>query len=78
MGVPDPYRGETVKAFIVVKEGGALTEEDVVNYCKENLALYKVPKLIEFMDELPKSVVGKTLRRELRKMELEKIEKKKV
>jgi len=78
VGVPDPYRGETVKAFIVVKEGGALTEEDVVNYCKENLAPYKVPKLIEFMDELPKSVVGKTLRRELRKMELEKIEKKKV
>jgi long-chain acyl-CoA synthetase len=78
VGVPDPYRGETVKAFIVVKEGGTLTEEDVVNYCKENLALYKVPKLIEFMDELPKSVVGKTLRRELRKMELEKIEKKKV
>jgi long-chain acyl-CoA synthetase len=76
VGVPDRYRGETVKAFIVVKEGETLTEEEVVNYCKGNLAAYKVPKLIEFMDELPKSVVGKVLRRELRKIELERREKK--
>jgi len=72
VGVADRYRGETVKAFIVVKEGEILTEEEVVNYCKEYLAVYKVPKLIEFMDELPKSVVGKILRRKLRDMEIEK------
>jgi long-chain acyl-CoA synthetase len=76
IGVPDKYRGETVKAFIVVKEGEVLTEEEVVKYCKENLAAYKVPKLIEFVDELPKSVVGKILRRKLREMEHDKDMKK--
>ena len=74
--MPDKYRGETVKAFIVVKEGESLTEEEVVKYCKENLAAYKVPKLIEFVDELPKSVVGKILRRKLREMEQDKNVKK--
>ena len=72
IGVPDKYRGETVKAFVVVKKGEVLTEEEVVNYCKENLAAYKVPKIIEFVDELPKSVVGKILRRKLREMEQDK------
>jgi long-chain acyl-CoA synthetase len=72
IGVPDEYRGETVKAFIVVKEGETLTQEEIVSYCKEKLAAYKVPKIIEFMDELPKSAVGKILRRELREMELKK------
>lgn len=76
IGVPDKYRGETVKAFIVVKEGEVLTEEEVVKYCQENLAAYKVPKLIEFVDELPKSVVGKILRRKLREMEHDKDMKK--
>ncbi len=71
VGVPDKYRGETVKAFIVVKEGENLTEKEVIDYCKENLAAYKVPKLIEFKDELPKTVIGKILRRKLREMELE-------
>ena len=70
IGVPDEYRGETVKAFIVCKEGETLTEEEVVAYCKESLAPYKVPKQIEFADELPKSVVGKILRRELRDMDM--------
>ncbi|MBW2441469.1 MAG: long-chain fatty acid--CoA ligase [Deltaproteobacteria bacterium] len=72
IGIPHEYRGETVKAFIVVKEGEQLTEEEVVAYCKEKLAAYKVPKLIEFIDELPKSAVGKILRRKLRDMEMEK------
>jgi len=72
VGVPDKYRGETVKAFIVVKEGETLTEEEVIDYCKEYLAIYKVPKIIEFIDELPKSVVGKILRRKLRDLETEK------
>jgi len=72
IGIPDRYRGETVKAFVVVKEGETLTEEDVTAFCKERLAVYKVPKRIEFIDELPKSAVGKVLRRELRERELEK------
>ena len=74
IGIPDDYRGETVKAFIVIKEGEALTEDEVVKYCKENLAAYKVPKIIEFIDELPKSAVGKILRRKLKEMEMEKLE----
>ena len=73
IGVPDSYRGETVKAFIVVREGQSLTEEEVIEYCKGKLAAYKLPKQIEFMDELPKSAVGKVLRRKLRDQELEKM-----
>jgi long-chain acyl-CoA synthetase len=69
IGVHDDYRGETIKAFVVVKEGESLTEEEVTAYCKENLAPYKVPKIIEFVDELPKSAVGKILRRKVKEME---------
>jgi long-chain acyl-CoA synthetase len=76
IGVPDTYRGETVKAFIVVKEGETLTEQEVIDYCKKNLAAYKVPKLIEFKDELPKTVIGKILRRTLREMDVAKANKK--
>jgi long-chain acyl-CoA synthetase len=72
IGVPHEYRGETVKAFIVTKDGETLTEEEVISYCKEKLAAYKVPKIIEFIDELPKSAVGKILRRKLKEMELQK------
>ena len=72
VGLPDPYRGETVKAFIVPREGESLTEGEVVAYCKERLAAYKVPKTIEFMDELPKSIIGKVLRRKLKEIELER------
>jgi long-chain acyl-CoA synthetase len=75
VGIPDEYRGETVKAFIVVKPGETLGEEEVVRYCKERMAPYKVPKIIEFIDELPKSAVGKVLRRELRQKELERKKK---
>lgn len=75
IGVPDEYRGETVKAFIVAKDGETLTEEEVTMYCKEKLAAYKVPKQIEFIDELPKTAVGKILRRELRDLEVDKREK---
>ena len=69
VGLPDPYRGETLKAFIVRRCGETLTEEEVVAYCRERLAAYKVPKQIEFVEELPKSAIGKVLRRELREME---------
>ena len=72
VGVPDSYRGETVKAYIVLKEGETITESEVIAYCKERLAAYKVPKLVEFIDELPKSAVGKILRRTLRDMEEQK------
>jgi long-chain acyl-CoA synthetase len=74
VGLPDKYRGETVKAFVVVKEGETLTEEEVIAHCRENLTAYKMPKLIEFMDELPKSAIGKVLRRELREMQLARTE----
>ena len=74
IGVPDKYRGETVKAFIVPKQGETLTEKEIIAYCKKNLAAYKVPKQIEFMEELPKSAVGKILRRKLKEMEMNKAE----
>jgi len=64
-GLPDPYRGETVKAYIVLKDGFALTEKDINAYCREHLAAFKVPHLYEFRDELPKTTVGKILRRQL-------------
>ncbi len=64
-GVPDPYRGETVKAYIVLKPGETLTNEEVTAWCAERLAPFKVPKQIEFRSELPKTQVGKVLRRVL-------------
>jgi long-chain acyl-CoA synthetase len=70
IGVQDPYRGETVKAFIVLRDGETATEEEIIAYCKQEMARYKVPKLIEFRKELPKSLIGKVLRRVL--MEEEK------
>ena len=72
VGVPDSYRGETVKAFVVVKPGETLTAEEVIAYSRERLAAYKAPKLVEFLDDLPKSQVGKVLRRTLRDQELAK------
>jgi long-chain acyl-CoA synthetase len=65
-GVPDPYRGETVKVVIVPQDGAALTSEDIEAHCRRVLAVYKVPKIIEFRSELPKSLVGKVLRRVLK------------
>jgi long-chain acyl-CoA synthetase len=64
-GIPDPNRGETVKAWIVVKPGETLTVDEIKAYCKEHLAPYKVPTHYEFRSELPKTTVGKILRREL-------------
>jgi long-chain acyl-CoA synthetase len=65
VGVPDEYRGETVKVFVVKKEGSSLMEEDLIAHCKDSLAPYKVPQLVEFREELPKSAVGKLLKRVL-------------
>ncbi len=69
IGVPDAYRGETVKAFVVPRPGEVLTSEEVIAHCRERLAGYKVPRLVEFRAALPKSGVGKYLRRELRREE---------
>jgi len=74
IGIPDAYRGETVKAFIVVKPGETLTEEEITQWCKEKLAAYKVPKMIEFVNALPKSAIGKILRREVKEMDKKKKE----
>ncbi|MBU2514130.1 long-chain fatty acid--CoA ligase [bacterium] len=76
VGIPDSYRGETVKVFIAPKPGETLTKKEVDDYCRENLAAYKVPKRVEFLEELPKSAIGKVLRRELRDQEIKKMEKK--
>ena len=64
-GVPDPKRGETVKAFVVAKPGETLTKAELDQYCRKHLAAYKVPTIFEFMEELPKSAVGKILRKNL-------------
>jgi long-chain acyl-CoA synthetase len=69
IGVPDQYRGEAVKAFVVLKEGTMASAEELQAFCRERLAKYKLPSLIEFIDALPKSAVGKVLRRELRELE---------
>jgi long-chain acyl-CoA synthetase len=66
LGVPDAYRGETVKAVIVPQDGVILTAAEIEAHCRRFLAVYKVPKIIEFRAELPKSLVGKVLRRLLR------------
>ena len=72
LGVPDEYRGETVKAYIVVKAGETLTEDEILAFCRERLTKYKVPKIIEFRDSLPTSIIGKVLRKELREEERDK------
>lgn len=71
-GVPDEYRGETVKAYIVLKEGAQATKEEVIDFSKKNLAKYKIPKEVEFRDEIPTTIVGKVLKRKLVEEEKEK------
>ena len=75
VGVPDRYRGETVKAFVVLKPGETATEEEILNFCRQNLAKYKVPTRMEFCAALPKSSSGKILRRILRRQETGETEK---
>jgi long-chain acyl-CoA synthetase len=65
IGVPDDYRGESVKAFVVKRSGATTTEEEILALCRERLAPYKAPRTVEFRDDLPKSAVGKLLRRVL-------------
>ncbi|OXL83812.1 long-chain fatty acid--CoA ligase [Paenibacillus sp. SSG-1] len=72
-GVNDPYRGENVKAYIVLRKGSSVTEQELKQWCKERLAVYKVPKIYEFRESLPKTLVGKVLRRKLIEEENEKL-----
>lgn len=73
VGVPHKTRGEILKVYIVLKPGESMTKNEVISYCRSKLANYKVPKQVEFRDELPKSMVGKILRRAIRSEEEEKI-----
>lgn len=66
IGVPDEDWGESVKAFVVLKEGKKVSEEEIIDFCKKNLASYKKPKSVEFLDSLPRNPVGKVLKKELR------------
>ncbi len=75
VGIPDTYRGETVKAYIVLRPGESATPEEIIAFCREKLAAYKVPKLVEFRDSLPKSAIGKVLRKILREEEAAKNQK---
>lgn len=72
-GVPDPYRGETVKAYVVPKDGAKISEEELDTFSRKHLAAYKVPRIYEFRSELPKTAVGKILRRTLVEEEKEKL-----
>jgi long-chain acyl-CoA synthetase len=71
-GIPDKYRGETVKAFIIVKDGESVTAEELETFCRQRLAAYKVPRKYEFRAALPKTLVGKVLRRQLLEEELQR------
>jgi long-chain acyl-CoA synthetase len=66
IGIPDQKRGEAVKAFLVLRDGEQTTAEEIITFCKQNLAAYKVPSIVEIVETLPKSMVGKVLRRKLR------------
>jgi long-chain acyl-CoA synthetase len=74
IGIPDPYRGETVKAFVSLKDGyeGKVTQEELIKFCKERIASYKAPQYVEFRKEMPKTAVGKILRRALKEETLKR------
>jgi long-chain acyl-CoA synthetase len=75
IGIPHPKRGEQVKVFVVLKAGQSATEQEIIDFCKTRLATYKLPTIVEFRKELPKTNVGKILRKELRTEELAKHKK---
>jgi len=68
VGVPDAYRGETVKAFVALTDAykDTVTPSDLIGFCKERMAAYKYPRMVEIIDEVPKTLTGKYLRRKLR------------
>ena len=65
-GIPDDKWGELIKAFVVRQPGGELSEQDVIDFCKDKIADFKIPKSVDFLDVLPRNVGGKVLKRELR------------
>ena len=69
IGIPDPTYGEEIKAFVVLNPGQEASAEEIIDHCKERIKRFKSPKQVEFLDALPKSLVGKILRKELRKRE---------
>ncbi len=77
VGVPDPVAGENIKAFVVLKPEyrGKVTEQEIIEWCKERLAAYKYPRMVEFVTSIPRSAAGKVLRRVLRQKEIEKMKK---
>ena len=72
VGIPHKFRGETVKAFVVLHDDETASEEEIIEFCKGRIARYKIPRSVEFLDELPKSAIGKILHRELRDGEWKK------
>jgi len=66
IGVPDEQWGESVKAIVVLKEGEKVSEQEIIDFCKKNMASYKKPKSVEFVGALPRNPVGKVLKKELR------------
>ena len=66
VGIPDEYRGETVRAFVSLVAGAAASEEELITFCRDRMAAYKYPRSVVVLDELPKNASGKLLRRELR------------
>jgi long-chain acyl-CoA synthetase len=66
VGVPDAYRGETVKAYVSLRAGASTAPDDLIAFCREELAAYKYPREVEILDDLPKTPTGKILRRSLR------------
>jgi long-chain acyl-CoA synthetase len=73
VGIPQEFLGEEIKAYIVLKEGETATAEEIIQFCRQQLSKFKVPKEVEFRDQLPKTLVGKVLRRVLRDEEMKKI-----
>ena len=73
VGIPDTYRGETVKIYVVMKPGEKATDKEIIDFCRTKLAAYKVPKVVEFRESIPKSAVGKILRKILRDEEIAKV-----
>jgi len=77
VGIPNSVRGEVIKAFIVPRDGEELSRSEIISFCRQKLASFKVPREIEFREELPKTIVGKVLRRALRDEEMARLQEKK-
>jgi long-chain acyl-CoA synthetase len=73
IGIPDAFLGEAVKAFVVPRDGMSATPEEIIEFCRQHLTSYKVPRGVEFRDSLPKTLIGKVLRRALREEEQQRI-----